>query len=139
MIIKFVALAAFTAAGVGTVIALNPPEVSPGSAERSKVSVPAAVRTDGLGTTRNPQRENSMHLPRHERGGPRGHDRPRYVPPHVSDPGAPNLTDDGREFEDDWSEHDGWHGEWDDDVRQPQPRESRSSQPADDSEEEDGR
>lgn len=134
MIIKFVALAAFTAAGVGTVIALNAPEVNPESEKRSSVSVPAEVPTGRVGLV-----DEVTSPPRHGPGGPRGHERLRYVPPHAGNPSSLDLTEDGREFEGDWSEHEGWHGEWDDDVRRPEPRESRHPQEQDTNEQEQSR
>lgn len=138
MIIKFVALSALTVAGVGTVIALNPPEVRPDSANRGSVSVSTQTPTSAPEGTDGPAADQ-MQSPRRDGNGPGRHDRPRYVPPHALSPGAPVFPNDDEDFEGDWSEHDGWHGGWDDDVRQPRSHESPRSQTDDDQEQEDGR
>ena len=145
MIIKFVALSALTAAGVGTVIALNPPASHPSAPARTGVITPKqTVGSTGSEPSSGTQVENLDGPPaqispdRHQRFAPNGHHRPQYVPPHGVDPSGRGLSDDGKEFEGDWSEHEGWQGGWDDDAPRPHPHDTRPPHGEDD-EQENGR
>jgi hypothetical protein len=133
MITKFLILSTVTAAGVGTVIALNPSEIRPGSGQRSSVSVTSAPSASATNQAPNP-----VPPPPGRGDGGRHHERPHYVPPNAVNPMPPGVTGGDGSFSDDWSEQDGWHGDWDDDGKGPQPTGGPTRHPRVD-EQEDGR
>lgn len=149
MSVKLLVLITMTAAGVGTVLALNPvdarssgggPNTPPSvgvvpprpSATSAASQLPPASRTETLPQdVRESMDSSDVNRPHADLRGVGGrHDRPRYVPP--SD--VRDADTEGRDLpsglDDDWDDGSGWHGDWDDHIRHSPHSEPRSESTA---------